>query len=56
MVLYDRKLEDYQAIGFNYYCSYMHVLLMGWQCLDKNERIHTLLGKTVDMQDQGLVA
>ena len=47
MVLYDRKLEDYQASGFNYCCSYMHVLLMGWQCLDKNERIHTLLGKTV---------
>lgn len=47
MALYDRKLEDYQAIGFNYCCSYMHVLLVGWQCLDKNERIHTLLGKTV---------
>ena len=47
MVLYDRKLEDYQAIGFNYCCSYMHVLLMGWQCLDENERIHTLPGKTV---------
>lgn len=47
MVFYDRKLEDYQAIGFNYCCSYMHVLLMGWQCLDRYERIYTLLGKTV---------
>lgn len=38
MVLYDRKLEDYQAIEFNYYCSYMAVLLTGWQCLDKYAR------------------
>lgn len=35
MVLYDRKLEDYKAVGFDYYCSSMDVLLMGWQCLDK---------------------
>lgn len=47
MVLYDRKLEDYQAIEFNYYCSYMAVLLTGWQCLDKYARLHTLLGQTM---------
>lgn len=30
MVLYDRKLEDCKAVGFDYYCSYMDVLLLGW--------------------------
>lgn len=48
MVLYDRKLEDYQAIGFNYYCSYTGVWLMRWQCSDKYERIYVHTpGKTV---------
>lgn len=53
MVLYDRKLEDSQAIGFNYCCPYMHVLLRGWQCLGKYEKTHTLLGKTVTVSGIG---
>lgn len=45
---YDRKLEDYQAIGFKYYCSYMGVLLLDWLWgLEKYEKIHILLGKMV---------
>lgn len=30
MVSYNRKLEDYHATVFNYYCSYTGALLMGW--------------------------
>lgn len=45
---YDRKLEDYRAIGFKYYCSYMGVLLLDWLWgLEKYEKIHILLGKMV---------
>lgn len=57
MFLCDRKLEDYQAIGFKYYCSYMGVLLMDWLLsLEKYERIYTFLGKMVIVsEDWGLM-